>query len=308
MSALRTLLASRAVAYYPELARAVGGVAPALFFQQVAHWQGKNADGWVFRTQEEFEEELAMSAKAQATARAHLVSLGVLEEKYDGMPRRLYYRPVWEKVESLLKTCQTSGQDLPVGQVQSSPNGEATLKSSNESIEESNTPLKPPQGGGRGKAKTIQAPSAAEYVAMYEAFETNDPLGPLLGRLVRLSAAENKTGRKRYSSAYTGFVEPLQTMRASGLTDAAIKSGIEAALNANAPSMNYVKKVAKKYEPDDAPELFQGNLSREERAARRQEGRPKRESDLPEDFDPDAVKAEWERRKKAGAIGLGETA
>ena len=133
MSALKALLSSRPVAYYPELARAVGGIAPALFFQQIVHWQGRNPNAWVFRTQEELEAELAMSAKVQAAARQHLVKRGLLEEKHDGMPRRLYYRPVWDNIESALQTCHREGQDLPDGQVQSSPSGDTTLKNRDES-------------------------------------------------------------------------------------------------------------------------------------------------------------------------------
>lgn len=137
MSAVKAMMVSRPVAYYPELARAVGGIAPALFFQQIAHWQGRNADGWVFRTQEELEEELAMSPKVQAAAREHLVKRGLLEEKRDGMPRRLYYRPVWDNLESVLQTCHREGTDSPDGQVQTSPKVETTLKSIDESKEPS---------------------------------------------------------------------------------------------------------------------------------------------------------------------------
>lgn len=155
MSGVKALLSSRPVAYYPELAHAVGGIAPALFFQQIAHWQGKNPDGWVFRTQEELEKELAMSPKVQAAARKHLVERGVLEEKLDGMPRRLYYRPVWDNLELALQTCHRAGTDLPDGQVQTCPSVDTTLKSIDESIEP--TPV--------GAETSSATPKADEFVS-----------------------------------------------------------------------------------------------------------------------------------------------
>jgi DNA-binding transcriptional ArsR family regulator len=169
--------------------------------------------------------------------------------------------------------------------------------------QEPSYPPKPPQGGVR-VGKTIKAPSSAEYVVMFEEFVATDALGEPLRELVTLAAAENTTGRKRYSAAYTGFVEPLRKMRTDGLTDAAIKAGLDAAINASAPNMNYVKKVAKKYEPE-TDDLFQGHMSRTEREKRRKEGRAERKPDLPEDFDAEAVKREWEAKKAKGAIGLG---
>jgi hypothetical protein len=134
MSALKALLSSRPVAYYPELARAVGGIAPALFFQQIAHWQGGDESRWVFRTQEELEEELAMSPKVQATCRKHLVDGGFIEEERRAK-NRLHYRPVWEKVEAALQTIPSGNSRPAQPESLDLPNRRNSLnKSKNESI------------------------------------------------------------------------------------------------------------------------------------------------------------------------------
>lgn len=136
MSGIRELLSDRPVAYYPTLARAVSSVAGAIFIQQISHWQG-GKDRWVYRTQEELEGETALSPKAQAGARGHLVRLGVLEEEHKGLPRRLYYRVKWENLEALLQSCQRETLDQPDGQVCTSPSVDTTVESSNESKEPS---------------------------------------------------------------------------------------------------------------------------------------------------------------------------
>lgn len=103
MSALRTMLSGgQVVAYYPALARAVGGIAPALFLQQIAHWESEDGDGWVFRTQEELEAELAMSPKVQGTCRKHLVDGEFIIEERRAR-NRLHYQIQWEKVEAALE-------------------------------------------------------------------------------------------------------------------------------------------------------------------------------------------------------------
>lgn len=131
MSAIRKVLSGgQAVAYYPALARAVGGIAPALFLQQVAHWDSTSTDGWVYRTQEELEEELAMSPKTQATCRRHLIDQGFLVEERRAK-NRLHYKVQWDKVEAAL-------QSLPTGRSRPARPGSLDLPDRKNSLEESN--------------------------------------------------------------------------------------------------------------------------------------------------------------------------
>jgi hypothetical protein len=113
--------------------------------------------------------------------------------------------------------------------------------------------------------KTIKA---EDYTAMLAEFVTDDPLGPKLHRLIRLSADETKSGRKRASTAWNGFVEPVKEMRESGLADHAILYGIDQALAANAPNINYVKKAAKNAPRGAGVETL---ADRREREARRRQ-------------------------------------
>lgn len=153
MSALRRMLSGKAVAYHPPLARALGGIAPALFFQQLAHWQGNDETRWVFRTQEELEEELAMSPKVQATCRRHLLDGGFIEEERRAK-NRLHYRPVWENVEAALETLPSGRSSVSHRAGTELPNGQNSL---NESKNKSKEPSSPkgsdePDGSANGSA------------------------------------------------------------------------------------------------------------------------------------------------------------
>ena len=107
LALLKTVYSENVIAFRPELARAVGGIEPAIFLQQVIHWTQKSGDGWVFRTQKELADETALGRYAQEKARAALRSAGVLVEERRGVPAQLYYRVDWEdaaldEVQSLL--------------------------------------------------------------------------------------------------------------------------------------------------------------------------------------------------------------
>jgi hypothetical protein len=95
---IRGLLSEQRVAYHPQLARLVGGVTAGLFLAQLMYWSGKgdDPDGWIWKTQVEWEQETAMTRREQETARRQLRSFGVLEEKRTGQPARLFFRILWD--------------------------------------------------------------------------------------------------------------------------------------------------------------------------------------------------------------------
>ena len=82
------------VAYYAAFAKVLGGVEAGILTSQFFYWYGKghNPEGWVYKTQAEIEDETGLSRRNQETARKKLRDLKVLEEKYTGMPAKLYYR------------------------------------------------------------------------------------------------------------------------------------------------------------------------------------------------------------------------
>lgn len=100
---LRAILSDRPVAFHPELARLLGGIHEALFFQQIAYWSGKGDDPeWIYKTQAEMEQETALNRYQQDKARATLKALGVLREERRGLPARLWYQIDWDRVISLV--------------------------------------------------------------------------------------------------------------------------------------------------------------------------------------------------------------
>lgn len=86
------------------------GIQAAVFLSYILNWSGPQADGWVFRTQDEIEADTTLSPYHQRVAREKLVAAGVLEEALRGVPARLYYRI---NVQALLDAlaAEASGDD-----------------------------------------------------------------------------------------------------------------------------------------------------------------------------------------------------
>lgn len=71
------------VSLYPQLARALGGMEEAIYFQQLYYWvdKGKRKDGYIYKTKNEIEEETTLTRRQQDRIRAKLKKMGILEEK-----------------------------------------------------------------------------------------------------------------------------------------------------------------------------------------------------------------------------------
>lgn len=91
------------VQYYPDLAAITGSHTAAVFLGQLAYWTGyqKSEEGWIYKTQEEWQLETELSSKEQAAARAVLRRMDVIEERYVGVPRRLEYRLLEDNLNEL---------------------------------------------------------------------------------------------------------------------------------------------------------------------------------------------------------------
>lgn len=74
---------NRTIAYYPQLARLVGGATPALLLSQAIYWSDKGSDGegWVYKRQEEWGEETGLTRTELENARAKLRECAVLHER-----------------------------------------------------------------------------------------------------------------------------------------------------------------------------------------------------------------------------------
>ncbi|MBC8730006.1 hypothetical protein [Paraburkholderia sp. UCT2] len=81
------------VAFYPSLAKHVGGVKAAALLCQIAHWQ-EDADHplGVHRTAEDIERELGLTYEEQRSARKALRKAGVLIETERRLEHRIFFR------------------------------------------------------------------------------------------------------------------------------------------------------------------------------------------------------------------------
>ena len=87
-------LLGRPVAFYPALVPICGGVAPALMVCQALYWTSRtgNADGWFYKTREQWEREVGLTRKEQETARRYLGVTDFWNEKRGGCGNRLHFR------------------------------------------------------------------------------------------------------------------------------------------------------------------------------------------------------------------------
>lgn len=86
-------LLDRPIAFQRSFIRLEMGVTAALFLSQLTYWTNRTTDdGWVYKTQDEWEEETGLSRYEQEGARKKLRGLGILLERKQGLPARLYYK------------------------------------------------------------------------------------------------------------------------------------------------------------------------------------------------------------------------
>jgi hypothetical protein len=73
----------RPIAFYPFLARALGDIESAIFYQQLHFWsdKGDREDGWIYKSKKDIEEETTLSRKQQDRIKNKLVKMGWIETK-----------------------------------------------------------------------------------------------------------------------------------------------------------------------------------------------------------------------------------
>lgn len=107
-------LLDRPIAFHRPFVELGLGISGALFLSQSLYWSRRtNASGYFYKTQDEWESETGMSRREQETARRKLKSLGILEEKKQGVPCRVFYRINDEKLLALLDEKQQEKQSNP---------------------------------------------------------------------------------------------------------------------------------------------------------------------------------------------------
>jgi hypothetical protein len=104
-----SLVGEPPIAFYRTFADLAGSAAGGVFFSQLMYWTGKsgNAEGWIYKTMDEWKEEACLTRSEQECARRELKKIGVLEEKLKGIPARLHYKINFKNLYDLLSTKDT---------------------------------------------------------------------------------------------------------------------------------------------------------------------------------------------------------
>ena len=118
--------------------RLKGDHCAALFLGQLIYWTGKgaNPDGWIYKTYQEWEEELFIKKDKAMAIKKKLEELNLITTmvKKIGNAPVLHYKVNQEiLIEFLLKTCEKEEDDKPQDEVLDTPSGnEENLKSNEE--------------------------------------------------------------------------------------------------------------------------------------------------------------------------------
>lgn len=100
------------VIYRPELVKITGSINATIFLDQLIYWSDglKKVGEWIYMTQDVISKRVGLTRFEQEGARKKLKSRGFLNEKYSGVPRKLYYKlnedainEAWEKHQKSLE-------------------------------------------------------------------------------------------------------------------------------------------------------------------------------------------------------------
>lgn len=134
----------RPIAFHRIFRTVSGSTVAALFLSQAWYWSKRlpdERDGWFYKTQAEWETETGLSRSEQETARRHLTRLGILEEKREGLPARLWFRIDRNRLESLIDDAIKSAGTPQSGSTEpSTPVGENPADIHTETTAETTTP------------------------------------------------------------------------------------------------------------------------------------------------------------------------
>ena len=101
------------IAYYPQLAKPLGGVNASLLFGHFFYWNDKGrSELGVYRTADEIEVETGLSRDEQRTARRKLRERGVLIETEKRIEHRIYYKLDLARFDEIIS--QSGSGDFPI--------------------------------------------------------------------------------------------------------------------------------------------------------------------------------------------------
>ena len=145
-------LLDRPIAYHRPFAAISGSICGGVFLSQAFYWSQRTSDpdGWFWKTQEQWFNETFMSRYEQETARKKLIAIGVLEQKRQGLPAKLFYRIDRKALEIKMQNYADKYVEIPhtgvmdsSRQVSGKPADNLCTENTSESTSEINTPLTP---------------------------------------------------------------------------------------------------------------------------------------------------------------------
>ncbi|WP_421174134.1 hypothetical protein [Aeromonas enteropelogenes] len=225
----------RPIAFHRPFVTLSGSVTAALFLSQAMYWskrckEGADGQNWFYKTQAEWEEETGLSRREQEGARKALRSIGVLVEKREGIPAKLYFRIDYGALEVALNEAFESKQSdcakLPDSSgvpehpsmhetaildcaKQPDSSGANRLSITEITTEITKDPPLPPDGGEQSADAELPCPAGKPVIKkpaiQYQAFA--DAYNAILGhRLPRCEALSDK--RKRAIKTLAGNLRP----------------------------------------------------------------------------------------------------
>lgn len=103
---LLTLKNTRPIAFHRPFLYLGLNVSAGVFLSQVCYWSENRTtidrDGWFYKTADDWFEETGLTRREQEGARKKLRDLGILEEKRQGLPAKLFFRVNHDVLHKLL--------------------------------------------------------------------------------------------------------------------------------------------------------------------------------------------------------------
>lgn len=95
------------MAYYPKLRKVTGSTTATIMLCNLIYWRGKESgpDGWLYKTAEEIEDETGLSYREQQSARKQLVKQELVEERYQRLDHKMYFRVSLEVLDTKWSHC-----------------------------------------------------------------------------------------------------------------------------------------------------------------------------------------------------------
>ncbi|MGS0941583.1 DnaT-like ssDNA-binding domain-containing protein [Pseudomonas luteola] len=165
--------AGPAVAVYPAFRKVLGlNATAAQFLSQAVYWTERTTDGWFYKTNSEWMDEIGLTVEEVKGARKKLKAMGVLAEDRRGVPAKMFYKVDQDLLLAILsgeKPLTSQGETLdPVSGKPSNCSGEnpLTITKNTQEITTSST-----QG-----ADVVSLFAASEYQPMTLGWQPDDKI------------------------------------------------------------------------------------------------------------------------------------